>query len=133
MSLMNLAEENQLNKNLDPFNVGDTVKVHVIIREGLEDKEYIQNRTQGFEYLKEMVEQYTPESVSEITGIAAEDIETAARLFAEAETGSIIYCMGITQHTSGTENVVALTNISLLTGNLGIPSGGMNPRLSHYR
>ena len=101
--------------------------VHVIIREGLEDKEYIQERTNGFEYLKEMVEKYTPEYVSEITGVAAEDIETAARLFAEAESGSIVYCMGITQHTSGTENVVALTNISLLTGNLGIAHGGMNP------
>jgi len=100
---------------------------HVIIREGLEDTEYIQERTNGFEYLKEMVEDYTPEYVSEITGVAAEDIETAARLFAESESGSIVYCMGITQHTSGTENVVALTNLSLLTGNLGIAHGGMNP------
>jgi predicted molibdopterin-dependent oxidoreductase YjgC len=101
--------------------------VHVIIREGLEDKEFIETRTQGFEYLKEMVEKYTPEYVSEITGVAVEDIESAARLFAEAETGSIVYCMGITQHTSGTENVVALTNISLVTGNLGKPHTGMNP------
>jgi len=101
--------------------------VHVIIREGLEDKEYIKNRTQGFEYLKEMVEKYTPEYASVITGVPAEDITKAARLFAGAESGSIIYCMGVTQHTSGTENVVALTNISLLTGNLGLPHAGMNP------
>ena len=101
--------------------------VHVIIREGLEDKEYIEKRTQGFEYLKEMVEKYTPEYASEITGVAAEDIEKAARLFAEAESGSIAYCMGVTQHTSGTENVLALTNISMLTGNLGKPNGGVNP------
>jgi predicted molibdopterin-dependent oxidoreductase YjgC len=101
--------------------------VHVIIREGLEDKEYISSRTQGFEYLKEIVEKYTPEYVSVITGVPVEDIEKAARLFAGAESGSIIYCMGVTQHTSGTENVVALTNLSLLTGNLGIPHAGMNP------
>ena len=101
--------------------------VHVIIREGLEDKEYIEKRTQGFEYLKEMVEEYTPEYAAEITGVPAEDIETAARLFAEAESGSIAYCMGVTQHTSGTENVLALTNISMLTGNLGKPHGGVNP------
>jgi predicted molibdopterin-dependent oxidoreductase YjgC len=101
--------------------------VHVIIKEGLEDKEYIRERTQGFEYLQEMVEKYTPEYVAEITGVPAEDIIKAARLFAEAESGAIIYCMGITQHTSGTENVVALTNISLLTGNLGVPNAGMNP------
>ena len=101
--------------------------VHVIIREGLEDKEYIEKRTQGFKYLKEMVEEYTPEYAAEITGVPAEDIETAAKLFAEAESGAIAYCMGITQHTSGTENVLALTNISMLTGNLGKPSGGVNP------
>ena len=101
--------------------------VHVIIRDGLEDTEYIEKRTQGFEYLKEMVEKYTPEYAAEITGVAAEDIETAARLFAEAETGSIAYCMGITQHTNGTENVLALTNIAMLTGNLGKPHTGMNP------
>ncbi|MBT9149361.1 MAG: Formate dehydrogenase H [Dehalococcoidia bacterium] len=101
--------------------------VHVIIRGGLEDKEYIKNRTQGFEYLKEMVEKYTPEYVSGITGVPAKDIIRAARLFAGAESGSIIYCMGVTQHTSGTENVVALTNLSLLTGNLGVPHAGMNP------
>ena len=100
---------------------------HVIIKEGLEDKEYIESRTQGFEYLKEIVEKYTPEYVSGITGVPAEDIVKAARLFAGAESGSIIYCMGVTQHTSGTENVVALTNLSLLTGNLGVPHAGMNP------
>ncbi|MBT9141076.1 MAG: Formate dehydrogenase H [Dehalococcoidia bacterium] len=100
---------------------------HVIIKEGLEDKEYIENRTNGFEYLKEIVESYTPEYVSSITDVPAEDIRKAARLFAGAESASIFYCMGVTQHTSGTENVVALTNLSLLTGNLGILHGGMNP------
>ena len=101
--------------------------VHVIIAEDLQDKEYIENRTQGYKYLKQIVAKYTPAYVSEITGVPAEDIITAARLFATADSGAIVYCMGVTQHTSGTENVVALTNISLLTGNLGKDHAGMNP------
>ncbi len=100
---------------------------HVIIAENLQDTEYIEERTQGYEYLKEIVAEYTPEYVSEITGTPAEDIIKAARLFASADSGAIVYCMGVTQHTSGTENVVALTNLSLLTGNLGKDHAGMNP------
>jgi predicted molibdopterin-dependent oxidoreductase YjgC len=100
---------------------------HVIIKEGLADWEYIEKRTQGFQHLKKMVEKYTPEYVSELTGVPSEKIITAARLFAKADVGSIFYCMGVTQHTSGTENVLALTNLSLLTGNLGKLYGGMNP------
>lgn len=100
---------------------------HVIIKEDLQDKEYIENRTQGYKYLEQIVAKYTPAYVSEITGVPAEDIITAACLFAAADSGAIVYCMGVTQHTCGTENVVALTNLSLLTGNVGIPHAGMNP------
>lgn len=101
--------------------------MHVIVKEGLEDKEYIAKRTHGFEYVKQIVEEYTPEYTSKITGVSPEKIVEAARLYATAGSASIIYCMGVTQHTCGTENVVALTNLSLATGNLGIPSAGMNP------
>ncbi|RII00674.1 formate dehydrogenase subunit alpha [candidate division NPL-UPA2 bacterium Unc8] len=100
---------------------------HVIIKEGLQDQEYIETRTQDFQHLKKMVEKYTPDYVAKITGVAAEKIITAARLFAQADSGSIFYAMGVTQHTCGTENVVALTNLSLLTGNLGKPHAGMYP------
>lgn len=100
---------------------------HVIIKEGLEAKEYVENRTHGFENLKKMVAKYTPEYVSLITGVPPEKIISAARLFAQADVASVFYCMGVTQHTSGTENVLALTNLSLLTGNLGKAHGGMNP------
>jgi predicted molibdopterin-dependent oxidoreductase YjgC len=100
---------------------------HVIIREGLEDKEYIKKRTAGFKYWKEIVEKYPPEYVSEITGVPAEAITKAARLFAGAESGSIIYGIGVTQQPCGAENVVALTNLALVTGNLGKPSAGINP------
>jgi predicted molibdopterin-dependent oxidoreductase YjgC len=126
ISLANIADVHL------PFKPGTDVALfnalaHVIIKEGLEDKEFIKERTQGFEYLKEFVERYTPEYVSEITNVPAEDIVEAARLFANAESAAIFYCMGITQHTSGAENVLALTNLSLLTGNLGKPHAGVNP------
>jgi predicted molibdopterin-dependent oxidoreductase YjgC len=100
---------------------------HVIIREELFDAEYIKNRVQGFEYLKEFVEKYTPEYVSKITGVSPHDITDAARLFATAGRAGIFYSMGITQQTCGAENVAAVTNLSLLTGNLGVEHAGVNP------
>jgi formate dehydrogenase alpha subunit len=101
--------------------------LHVIIKENLHDKEYIETRTEGFEEVKEMVEKFTPDYVEQITGIPAQDIIDAARLYAGAERGSILYCMGITQHTHGTDNVKCLANLAMLCGNLGIEGGGVNP------
>jgi len=101
--------------------------MHVIIKEDLHDKTFVADRTQGFEEVKEMVEKFTPEYVEKITGIAAKDIEEAARLYAKAEVASILYCMGITQHTTGTDNVKSLANLAMLCGNLGIEGGGVNP------
>ncbi len=101
--------------------------MHVIIKENLHDSEYVENRTEDFEKLKETVETYTPEYVESITGIPAEQLERAARLYAGAKPGSILYCMGITQHTSGTDNVKSLANLAMLCGNVGIEGGGVNP------
>ena len=101
--------------------------MHVIIKEDLHDKEFISQRTEGFDALQEMVSKYTPEYVEEITGIAGDDIIEAARTFARAGTASICYCMGITQHTCGTDNVKSLANLSMLCGHLGKPGGGVNP------
>jgi formate dehydrogenase major subunit len=101
--------------------------MHVIIKENLHDATFIQNRTEGFEELKKQVQKYTPEFVESVTGIPAQSLVAAARLFAQAKSGSIVYCMGITQHISGTDNVKSLANLSMLTGNLGIPGGGVNP------
>jgi len=102
--------------------------MHVIVREGLEDKDFIAKRTHGFEYLKEFIsEKYSPDYVAGITGVPAKDIVRAARLYAEAASAGIFYCMGITQHTCGTENVLALTNLALATGNFGKPHAGVNP------
>jgi formate dehydrogenase alpha subunit len=101
--------------------------MHVIIKENLYAKEYVESRTEGFDEVKTTVEKYTPDYVAEITGISAQEIIDAARLYAGAERGSILYCMGITQHTTGTDNVKSLANLAMLCGNLGIEGGGVNP------
>ena len=101
--------------------------MHVIIKEDLHDKAFIESRTENFDALKEVVTTYTPEHVAEITGIAAEDITALARAFAKAPAAAICYCMGITQHTCGTDNVKSLANLSMLCGHLGKPGGGVNP------
>ncbi len=113
-------------------NVGTDVAwinglMHVIIAENLQAQEYIQNRTVGFDALKAVVEKYTPDHVEGITGIPARELIEAARLYASAERASILYCMGITQHTTGTDNVKSLANLAMLCGNVGIAGGGVNP------
>ena len=101
--------------------------LHVILKEGLHDRDFVENRTQGFEALAEMTEKFTPDYVSEITGIPPGQIIEAARLYAGAQNGAILYCMGITQHISGTDNVKSLANLAMVTGNLGRPGTGVNP------
>lgn len=101
--------------------------MNVIIEEGLQDKEYINEKTENFEETAKLVEGYTPEKVAEVCGVDPEDIRRAARIYAQAERGSIVYCMGITQHHNGTENVMSLSNLALLTGNLGREGTGVNP------
>ena len=101
--------------------------MNVIISEGLLDKEFVDNRTEGFVELAKVVEKYTPEYVEPITGVPAEDIRKAARIYASGERGSICYAMGLTQHSTGTDNVKSACNLALLTGNLGKPGTGVNP------
>ncbi len=100
---------------------------HIILKEGLEDKEFIANRTEGFDEWKKVVETYTPARVSEITGIAVDDLFTAARLYGGNKPSAIFYAMGITQHTTGHNNVLSVANLAMLTGNLGKPGAGVNP------
>ena len=101
--------------------------MHVIISENLHDKDFIENRTEKFEELKKCVEKFTPQYVEEITQIPAQDLIDAAIIFAKAKVGSILYCMGITQHITGTDNVKSLANLAMLCGNMGIVGGGVNP------
>lgn len=101
--------------------------MNVIIDEGLYDEAFVTERCDGFDELKELVAEYTPEKVAGICGVAAEDIVEAARTFANADCAAIVYAMGITQHTTGTDNVVTLANLSMLTGNIGKRGAGVNP------
>ncbi len=101
--------------------------LHVIISEGLYAKEYVAERTEGFDGLKKLVEKYTPEKVEKISGIPADDLRKAARMYAGAARASILYAMGITQHTTGTDNVKSIANLSMVCGNVGIEGGGVNP------
>jgi formate dehydrogenase major subunit len=100
---------------------------HVIIREDLHDKKFVADRTEGFEEMKAVVETYTPARVQEITGIPAADIEKAARLYALSKPAAILYSMGITQHASGHATVMAIANLAMLCGNIGVEGGGVNP------
>jgi formate dehydrogenase alpha subunit len=101
--------------------------MNVIICEDLQDKDFIEKRTEGFESLKAAVEKYTPEYAEQITGVAAEDIRAAARLLAASKPASLLYAMGITQHTTGHQNVLSCANFQMLLGNMGVRGGGVNP------
>jgi formate dehydrogenase major subunit len=101
--------------------------MNYIISERLEDVEYVKERTENYDELVSIVGDFTPEKAAEICGVSAEDIKKAARMYAEGEKGSIVYCMGVTQHSSGTEGVMSMANLAMLCGNIGIESGGVNP------
>ena len=98
-----------------------------IIANDWHDADYIANRCEGFDDLKAAVEPYTPEKVAALSGIPAQQIRDIARLFGTAGTASVFYAMGITQHTSGTDNVWSVANLQMLCGNLGKNGGGVNP------
>jgi len=101
--------------------------MHVIIKEGLEDKQFVSARTENYEELRKVVANYPPERAAQIAGISPQEIINAARMFASAPRGMIVYSMGITQHTHGVDNVKSLANLAMLTGNLGRPGTGVNP------
>jgi predicted molibdopterin-dependent oxidoreductase YjgC len=100
---------------------------HVIIRDNLVDQDFVKERTENFEAFAKAVAECTPEWAEKITGVPAADIEEAAKIYGSAERAAIYYTMGITQHTSGTDNVKSLANLALMTGNLGKPGTGLNP------
>jgi formate dehydrogenase alpha subunit len=101
--------------------------MHIILAEGWEDRAFIAARTEGFEGLRKKVAEYPPERVEAITGIEQEQLREVAWLYAGAERAAIVYAMGITQHTTGTDNVLSLANLAMLTGNVGKRSTGVNP------
>jgi formate dehydrogenase alpha subunit len=114
--------------------------MHVIIREGWLDEEFVKARTEGFDEFAAIVESYSPERAALASGVPEDQIELAARLYAEAERAqgdssfddarghsTILYAMGITQRSNGTDNVMTLANLSMLCGQIGKPSTGVNP------
>ena len=115
-----------------PLRVGSDAALllamaHVIAREGLVDGQFVADRTVEGEKFLEHVKQFTPAWAESITGVPAQDIETAARWYGGADRGAIYYTLGITEHICGVDNVQSLCNLALMTGNIGREGTGINP------
>ncbi|OGW51099.1 MAG: formate dehydrogenase, partial [Nitrospirae bacterium GWC2_57_9] len=100
---------------------------NVIVNEGLQNDDFIREKTDGYEAWKESIRDFTPERVEQITGVPREEIIKAARLYGGSRKAGLFYTMGITQHSCGTDNVRAVANLATLTGNIGRESTGVNP------
>jgi len=101
--------------------------MNVIVDEELYNRTFVAERTTGFEALRKVVQNYPPERAEGITHVPAERIRQAARAYAKAGAAAIIYCMGVTQHTCGTDTVIACADLAMLCGQLGRPGTGVNP------
>ena len=101
--------------------------IHVIIKNKWHDSKYISERTEGYEEMAKVVETYTPQYVQAITGVSPSDLKRMAELYALNRPASLLYAMGITQHTTGVDNVKSCCNLAMLCGNVGVRSGGVNP------
>ena len=101
--------------------------MHVIIKNNWHDKTYIEQRCEAFEALEKTVKEYSPEKTEAITGVAPEDVTAMAEIYATDTPAALLYAMGITQHTTGVDNVKSCCNLAMLCGNVGIPGGGVNP------
>ena len=100
---------------------------HVIVKEGLYNPDFIAHRTEGFEEYLESLEEFTPEWAEAISGVPANSIREAARLYAGANRASIYWGMGISQSTHGTDNTLSLVNLALMCGHVGKAGTGLNP------
>ena len=101
--------------------------IKIIIENGLQDDEFIKNRTKGYEEMKEVAMKYDLDMVAEITEADPEQIERVALEYAQAENAAIVYSLGITEHSHGADNVMSTANLAMLTGNVGKIGGGVNP------
>jgi formate dehydrogenase alpha subunit len=101
--------------------------MHVILDAGLADDGFIASRTENFEALRQVIQDYDVEAAADICGVSPEDIREVALAYGSAPAASIVYAMGVTQHSSGTNQVRALANLAMLTGNIGRPGTGVNP------
>ena len=101
--------------------------MHVIVSEGLYDRQYVQAHTEGFERLKAHLADYPPEAMAEICGIPAETLREVARAFARAERAIVFWGMGISQHIHGTDNSRCLISLVMMCGHVGRPGTGLHP------
>jgi len=101
--------------------------MRVILDEGLLNTSFIEERCENFNAFKESLNGFDPDFVERVTGVPGEKIAQAARMYATNSPATILYAMGITQHSHGTDNVIAIANLAMLTGNIGKPSTGVNP------
>jgi len=102
-----------------------------IIEAGLEDKEFISQRCENYHDFLDCLKNFDPRFVEEVTGVPWQQIATAATMYATNKPATILFAMGITQHTHGTDNVIAIANLAMLTGNIGKPGAGVNPLRGH--
>ena len=100
---------------------------HIIFKEGLEAKQYLKERCEGYDEYRKSLDAFTPEKVEQITGVPAAQLYEAARLYTSLRPGALYYCLGITEHTHGLDNVKACSNLQLCTGNIGFEGAGVNP------
>ena len=119
----------QLNPATDIALLNGLIKV--IVDEGLEDKEFIESKTSGFEELKSYISKLDMSELEEISGIPRDLMKEAAEAYAKAERGCIIFNAGIAQHAQGVGNIQLLADLTLLTGNQGRPGTGVNPLRGH--
>jgi formate dehydrogenase alpha subunit len=103
----------------------------VILDEGLHDEDFIQNKCENFEAYKGSLKAFDLDKVEKITGVLKDDIVKAARMYVQYSPATILFAMGITQHSHGTDNVQAIANLAMLTGNIGKKSSGVNPLRGH--
>lgn len=101
--------------------------MNVIIAENLYDKDFVENRCENFEAFKKKIMEYPVDRAAEISGVDADTIRKVARMLAEIKPAMLCYTLGITEHTTGKDNVMSTANLQLLLGNLGMPSAGVNP------
>jgi formate dehydrogenase alpha subunit len=99
----------------------------IIVDERLMDATFIDERCENYDFFKDSLKNYPLNLVESITGVPGDKVAAAARLYATSKPSTILYTMGITQHTHGTDNVMAVANLSMLTGNIGKPGSGVNP------
>jgi len=99
----------------------------IIVDEGLMDASFIDERCENYDFFKDSLKNYPLSLVESITGVNGAKVAEAARMYATSKPSTILYTMGITQHTHGTDNVMAVANLAMLTGNIGKPGSGVNP------